>query len=178
VRLFLTVISLAALTACGGPSSGHTAAKGAQTLALADTVSTEDFIQLVANINEFQIEAAGIAGERATREDVKAFAGAVAVAHEAKQNELVAAAERVGLKAIPTLGPDQQERLAALRTASPEAFDALYLDQQIEAHEAWVDLFNDYLTQAPATPVRTWAENTNALFRTRLDRAHALEQAG
>ncbi len=141
-------------------------------------INNADFVQQVANSDAFEVQSSTIAEERGARANVKAFAAQMRVDHTATTAELTALAPRIGLAApTATISAENQARIDSLRGASGEAFDDLYLDQQVEAHENAVKLFQDYLANAPAGELRTWAETTLPKLQAHLTMVQGLENA-
>lgn len=170
-----------ALAACGQQAQttdAEPATVEQPAIPAAAAITNADFVQQVANADAYEVQAAEIAAERGMRAEVKTFAAQMRTDHTATSAELTALAPRIGVTApAAAVTPDNQARLDALRGASGEAFDDLYLDQQVEAHENTVRLFQDYLNNAPAGELRTWAETTLPKLQAHHTHVQGLENA-
>jgi putative membrane protein len=63
-----------------------------------------------------------------------------------------------------------------LAAAAPEAFDARYIDQQIEAHEAALGLMQTYARAGDNEAVRAWASRTAPAIENHLQMARGLKR--
>ncbi|HWA01415.1 MAG TPA: DUF4142 domain-containing protein [Caulobacterales bacterium] len=139
--------------------------------------SAEDFVQKVANSDSFEIQAAQLALTRSSNTDVKSFARMMRTDHTATTRELTDLAPTVNLQApTPALDADQQAKLENLRNATGTAFDSLYIDLQVQAHQDAVSLFDSFANSGQG-PLQQWAQTTLPKLRTHLDRAQALKNA-
>jgi putative membrane protein len=123
--------------------------------------NTEKFISTAAAAGEFEIAASKLAVTKASIPDVKLFAQQMITDHEAAAEALKAAAMKAG-RAAPTAGMDEEHarQVEELKTASGPAFDKLYVEQQLKAHEDAVALFTAYSKSAEGGPVKQFAEET------------------
>ncbi|MEJ0061385.1 MAG: DUF4142 domain-containing protein [Terricaulis sp.] len=179
-RILLAVSAFALTAACGQQATTTETPTPIEAPALPTVaqITNADFAQAVANSDAFEIQSAEIAAHRGVRADVKEFARMMRTDHTATTAELTGLAPTINLTApTPVLDADHNAKLEALRNASGEAFDDLYLDQQVEAHENAVSTFESYLTGAPQDPLRQWAETTLPKLRTHLERVRTLENA-
>jgi putative membrane protein len=178
----IAAVSALALAGCGqqaqqaeAPPVSEPLAPAAPTVA---QISDADFVQQVANSDAFEVQAAEIAVQRGVRADVKDLARMLRTDHTATTQELTTLAPTINLAApSPMVDGELATRLEALRNASGEAFDDLYLDQQVEAHENAIRTFQAYVSGAPQGALRQWAENTLPKLRTHLERTQTLENA-
>lgn len=173
-------VSALALAACGQQTTvATTEPPVAEAPAVAPAaISDADFVQAVANSDAFEIQSADLAIAHAGREDVKAFARMMKADHTTTSTQLAALAPTLSLTApTPVIDTSHQGKLDALSGASGEAFDDAYLDQQVEAHQAAVRLFEDYLAGAPVGPLQQWAATTLPTLRTHLQNVQSLENA-
>jgi len=176
----LLAVSALALAACGQQATTQTTETPAAPPAAstAAQMSDAEFAQAVANSDAYEIQTSELAGQRAARQDVKDFAAMMVREHQATTQELITLAPTLSLTApTPQLDSAHQARLDTLRGQSGESFDDAYLDEQVEAHENAVRLFETYLAGAQAGPLRDWATTTLPKLRTHLTQAQTLENA-
>jgi predicted outer membrane protein len=141
-------------------------------------LSSAEFAQRVANSNAFGIETSRIAAQQAKRADVKAFARTVASEREGAARQLAQIAPQVQVTVPePILEPEQQANLNTLRSAPSTEFDDAYLDQQVAEQRQTVRTFEEFVSTAPESPLREWAQRRLPQLQQQLARAEALEQA-
>jgi putative membrane protein len=179
--LILSVAGLA-LAACGQPPSNQAATEPAPAPPAAPmqraAVTPGEFVQTVANSDAFEIQSGQLAGQRAARDDVKAYGRMMVTAHQATTRDLSGVAPQVQLSApTPRLDATQQADLDKLKGLTGTAFDDAYLDQQTAVHERAVRAFETFVNEAADTPLRQWASQTLPTIRDHLARAQALENA-
>jgi putative membrane protein len=178
--ILIAVSALALTAACGqqATTTEVTPPPVAEAPPAPAQITNADFAQAVANTDAFEIQAAEIATQRGVRADIKEFARMMRTDHTATTGELTTLAPTLGLTApTPALDADHNAKLEALRNASGEAFDDLCLDQQVQAHQDAINLFQSYLAGAPQDALRQWAEATLPKLRTHHERAQSLENA-
>lgn len=178
---WIIAASALALAACGQQATTTAEAPADTTPVEAPVLgraTPADFVQTVANSDAFEIQSAEIAAQRGVRQEVKDFAAMMRTDHTATTQQLTTLAPTINLTApTPTLTAEQQSDLEALRNASNEDFDDLYLDQQVEAHENAVNAFEGYIRNAPQDQLRQWAETTLPKLRQHLEQVQGLENA-
>jgi putative membrane protein len=175
----LAAISALALAACGQSTQTAETPPAPEPAAPQQAAITEaDFVQLVANSDAFEIQVSQLASDRAARSEVKDFAAMMVRDHTATTQELTALAPTIGLTApTPVLDSEHQLKLDTLRGLSGAAFDDAYLDRQVEAHEAAISAFQNYIQSASAGPLRDWAQTTLPKLQTHLSSVQSLENA-
>jgi putative membrane protein len=182
-RTLLAAVAAMALAACGQQTDTDVAGTETTTeQAAADSqaaqVSDAQFVQTVANSDAFEIQSSELAAQRAARQDVKEFAAMMVRDHTATSQELRQLASQLNLTApTPQLDAAMSSRIDSLRGQSGEAFDDAYLDAQVNAHEQAVNAFENYVSNAPAGPLRDWANTTLPKLRTHLTQVQNLENA-
>lgn len=130
--------------------TGAEAEAGMGTAGTATTVTpadltAEQFVNTATVSNAFEIATSELALERATREDVRAFAQQMITEHNGATERLTAAAQADDTPApAPYLDARHQEMVAVLTDATAESFDQAYLEMQLNAHIESIALFNAY----------------------------------
>ena len=140
--------------------------------------SGQEYVDLAGSSDLFEIESARLAIEKATRPELRELAQTLLAHHQRSTTQLTAAVRETGepLDMNPQLSPEQQARIQALRAASGAAFDALYLDQQMEAHERALTLAAAYASEGQVDALRGHASAMAAPIQDHLSRIRALAQ--
>ncbi|HWJ73225.1 MAG TPA: DUF4142 domain-containing protein [Kaistia sp.] len=145
-------------------ASGFFAAAGLSVLitctaaVAAEPITPQAFVHDAGVAGVYEIQAAGIAMSNATRDDIRAFATEMVKDHTAIAAALKASAGSVAVPA--TVDKAGQAKLDALTAASGRAFDELYVDQQVAAHDGAVTLFSEFADTAPDGTLHDFAEKT------------------
>jgi putative membrane protein len=193
-RQFLTVgAALAALSvaACNKPADTKGAATPAEQAATPDanpaatvpTPSNEakapDFVAKAAASDMFEVDAAKIAQKRATNADVKKFAGEMITAHTKSTADLKKAIADSGAAITPpaALPNDLQGKLDDLNKADAKDFDKNYMDNQVDAHQAALDLMQRYAQDGDVAQIKAFAAAPAPVVQQHLDMARTIRDA-
>jgi putative membrane protein len=124
--------------------------------------SRSEFADTAQKAGTFEVESSKAAQTRATREDVKSFAGKMIKDHTAAGDQLKAAAVKDGvtLPASATLDDKPADKLRRLQEAKGEDFDSLYISEQRDAHDDAVSLFSKYSKNGEAGALKDFAAAT------------------
>ncbi|MCR6645321.1 MAG: DUF4142 domain-containing protein [Terricaulis sp.] len=142
------------------------------------SMTPTQFVQAAANADAFKVQSSQLAATRAARADVKELAATIERESNAASQALAALAPTISVPAPQaTIAEDRTDDLTDLRGKTGAEFDDAYLDDQVEAHNDAIQLYENYVRTAEAGPLRTWAESTLATLRTQRDRVQALENA-
>jgi putative membrane protein len=108
--------------------------------------STPVFVEEAASSDLYEVAAGELASEKGQSEAVKSFGRHMVEAHGKTTEELkgIVQSEKLAVKLPTEPNQKQQGMLSSLTEAKPEAFDQLYIEQQIKAHEEAADLFDKY----------------------------------
>ncbi|RAZ89529.1 DUF4142 domain-containing protein [Mesorhizobium hawassense] len=128
-------------------------------------VDTQTFVATVPNANAFEIQSSKLAEERSASADVKAFAADMIKDHAKVAEDFKAALSQgqttASIKpAGPALQPKEQQLLDELKGASGKAFDAKYIEMQIDAHKDAVALFSTYANSGDDPTMKEFAKKT------------------
>ncbi|MCF8503723.1 MAG: DUF4142 domain-containing protein [Caulobacter sp.] len=171
------------LAACGKKS--EEAAMGAPDANPSATIPTAaneaaapDFVSKAAISDMYEIESGKLALERATNPEVKAFAQMMVDMHTRTTEDLKTAINASGLiLTLPAALPeDKMKSLADLRAAKAEDFDKAYMDAQIDAHQATLDLMTRYAQDGDNATLTAAAAATAPVVQQHLDKADALRK--
>lgn len=125
----------------------------------------------------FEIESSKMAQAQAASAEVKTFASMLVKDHTKSTAELktIASKENITLSP-PTLAPDMQSKIDALKSAKGEQFDTLYLSQQVPAHETALKLMQGYAAGGDNEAVKAFASKTSTVVSKHLDEARAMSK--
>jgi putative membrane protein len=154
----LAAMATLALVACGVPS-------------------TPLFVEEAASGDLYEVAAGRLASEKGQSEAVKSFARHMVEAHGKTTEELkgIVQSEKLAVTLPSELDQKQQSMLEALTEAKPEAFDNLYIEQQIKAHEDAADLFDKYAERGENQALKQFAANTLPTIKRHLEEARKLK---
>lgn len=143
----------------------------------AAATSATEFAAAAAASDLFEIESSKMAQAQAQSPDVKMFASMLVKDHTSSTAELksIASKENIVLSP-PTLAPDMQSKIDALKNAKGAAFDTLYLTQQVPAHEAALKLHQGYAQSGDNASLKAFASKTSTVVSKHLDEARTMSQ--
>lgn len=132
----------------------------ASTTAWAQTPSAGDaeFVMKAAVGNQFEMEQAKLAMERATDPRIKDFAQRMMADHGDAMKKLTDAAGKAGQKPMATLDKPHQAMLDNLKGFNGTDFDKIYVADQIVAHAETVALLMDYQQNGQNSDLKVWAK--------------------
>ena len=134
-----------------------------------------EFAAMAAASDMFEIESSRLAAAQAKSAEVKSFAAMLVADHTKSTTELksIASKENITLSP-PSLAPDMQAKIDALRSAKGEAFDTMYLTQQVPAHETALKLHQGYAQSGENAALKAFAAKTSTVVSKHLDEARAM----
>lgn len=182
-------VAALSLAACGQQTETKGAATPAQQAATPDanpaatipTPSNEaaapDFVAKAAASDMFEVEAAKIAQKRSQNAEVKKFAGEMITAHTKSTADLKKAIADSGQAITPpaALPADLQGKLDDLNKA--DAFDKAYMDNQVDAHQAALDLLQRYAQDGDVAAIKAFAAATAPVVQQHYDQAKTIRDA-
>jgi len=140
------------------------------------TISAQEFTNRAAANDAFEIAASKLALDKSKSTVVRAFAQQMIDAHTKSTAKLKAAAGSATPAITPdaTIPPDMQKVLDALR-AENSGFDALFIKEQIVAHDRALTMLEEYSVNGDVESVRLFAAETAPVVRSHLDMARGLQ---
>jgi putative membrane protein len=136
---------------------------------------TREFLQAVANSDQFEIAEAQTVLTQSTNPDVRAFATRMLQDHQQHAQAVVDAAARSGLKPPEmAMSADQAQWLGALQSVKGVDFDKLYVRQQMLAHSSALAVVQIYATAGDYPEVRQMATSTLPLLTAHGDMVNQL----
>lgn len=139
--------------------------------------SAQDYIRVASAGDLFEIESSRLAQEKARNEPVREFAQILINEHSRSTEQLrTAASQAQPTLEVPTpqLNPQQQQMIAGLRAADPTAFDQLYLQQQLQAHQETLSALLGYAQSGEVASLRQHAATAAGSVQQHLSRVRAL----
>jgi putative membrane protein len=173
----------AALALCGwaGMTNVATAQPGAAGTAAAPGAPTSagDYARQAALGDMYEIQSSKLAETRATSPEVKKFARQMVTDHTGTTNALKAALASANVPATPptSLDPRRADMLRQLQGASGPAFDQMYVQQQMTAHEEALALHSSYAKGGDTPPLRTLASQTAQKVQSHIDMLRRMQAA-
>ena len=139
--------------------------------------NAQDFVNLAAKSDAFEIAAAKLATTNAASPEVKAFAQQMIKAHTDSTAKIKAAAgkSRPAVMPDPALTADQKEDLDELRQKKGAAFDEEYVDGQVDAHEDALALMRSYASGGTHAELKAVAGEIAPVVEGHLKMARDLE---
>lgn len=150
-------------------ATGNMAATGTAT-------APQEFVTQAAASDLFEIETSRLAAEQAEDPKVKQFAQMLVADHTKSTNELktIAASLQPAVTVAPTLRPDMQSKLDALKEAKGADFDRLYMSQQVPAHQEALTLHRGFADAGQEPQLKTFATKTADVVQKHLTEAQAI----
>ena len=140
-------------------------------------LSPQEFATTMAASDRFEIESARIIMGKSPSAAVREFAGMMVRDHSASTERLKAAVGTtpdLSLPATPALSAAQQTQLDQLRSANGNEAAALYLGQQVMAHETALAMLSAFAAHGTHEGLKAFAGDTANAVRTHLDRIRTL----
>ena len=154
-----------------GAAVGQTSAK---VLGANDTGA---FVSNASQSDMYEIEAARMAQSRSKNPGVTAFAKKMAVQHTAMTNQMKPLMLAANMTPADNLDQRRQGLLDNLKTASDAAFDKVYIDQQVAAHEEALTLMRGYADQGDDAGLQAGAAKAIPKIEAHLAEVQTLQQA-
>jgi len=184
-RSMLVISAVALIAACGQKVEDKTVAQqpDANPAATIPTPANEagapDFVAKAVASDIFEIDTSRAALEKSSSAEVKKFAQEMIDAHSKSGNDLKAAIATAGLTITPdtNLPKDKADKVAELRDTDAKDFDKAYLNAQVDAHQATLDLMQRYANDGDNAALKAFAAATAPVVQAHYDHAKALRDA-
>ena len=169
---------IAAFLLASGPALAQTAGeKSGVKAVLGMAPTTSDFVQQAAVSDMYEIQSSELALQRGDP-NTKAFAEQMISAHRKTSEELKGLVASGKVKeALPTkLDFPRQEKFDQLKGLRGAEFSEFYEDEQVEAHEDAVSLFERYAEAGDNPALKDWAGKTLPVLKHHLEKAKQLDK--
>ena len=145
------------------------------TMMTAAPATASEFAAMAGASDLFEIESSRLAATQAKSAEVKSFAAMLVADHSKSTAELKAIASKENITlSPPSLAPDMQSKIDALKAVNGAAFDTLYLTQQVPAHESALKLHQGYAASGDNAALKAFASKTSTVVSKHLDEARAM----
>ena len=192
MRRAATLIALITglLAGCGGPAdenaataTGSAVVNGAPDAGVTGTpvppapTTGGQYVALASGGDLYEIEAARLALQKATSDQVKGLAEMILADHQRSTRQLAEAAAQASppLALAAVMSPDHQTGIDILRRTNGRAFDTTWLRQQVLAHEQALNMVTHYARSGDVPALRRHAAGTIEPIQRHLIRARSLE---
>lgn len=128
-----------------GKPANMPAAEAVEAAQDATALTREGYANAAAVANMYEIEAANIAWERSNSDEVKAFAKMLIADHTASNAKLEVIVNQMEGSLPSSLDDGHQRMIDELNDADDAAFDAVYMAQQVTAHERALQMHENYI---------------------------------
>lgn len=133
------------------------------------------FVMMAGASDLFEIESSRMAVQKAQRPEVRQYAQMLIQHHMMTTQQVTAAARAAGMNPPPPqLMPMQQRMLDELRATSNANFDAVYLRQQVPAHEMALALHRNYAQRGDTPSLRSAANGAVPIVTQHLEQARQM----
>jgi len=139
------------------------------------TETTEGLVTGVTLADMYQIEAGHIAQAKAQSSAVKDFGKQMVTEHTAMSNQMKHIFVATNTKIPTELGARGKRMINDLNAATPEAFDKLYLSQQLSAQSGELTLLSAYAEGGESSDIRPAAANAVPKVKAHLAKVHELQ---
>jgi putative membrane protein len=164
----------------GAADTGMAPATPTDTGAVSARLSDPNIVALLDEANKADSSAGALARTKATNQEVKDFARLMTSEHHALRQQGQQLAKQLNLTPEPPandpLKPLAESEMAALKSAAkgPE-FDRVYIEQEIAAHKAVLDLVENAEGQAQNEQLKALIEKAKPVIQKHLDQAEAIQ---
>jgi putative membrane protein len=155
------------------PTVPAEAATDSETLS-PDVAGAAVYANNAAYADMYEIESANLAWERATSEEVKAFAKMLIADHTASSAKLAVLVDQAQGELPSSLDDKHQKMIDALEAADDASFTQLYLDQQVAAHKEALKLHTDYADSGALAEFKQFAAETAKVVKHHLGEVEKL----
>ena len=114
------------------------------------------YVTAAGQSDKFEVMEGQLAQTMGSTDKVRAFGQKMVADHTKSTTEVMQAAKLSGLPKTPppALRPDQQDMVARLKATSGPAFDQLYIQQQMQSHQAALMVQQNYALHGTAKPLK------------------------
>ncbi|XSG82214.1 MAG: DUF4142 domain-containing protein [Methyloligella sp. ZOD6] len=137
-----------------------------------------EFAKDAAMSDLYEIEAGRIAAEKGQSDAVRSYGQKMVDAHSKTSDELkqIVQAEKIDVKLPTDLDAAHRDMIEELNDADPSEFDEEYAEQQVDAHQAAADIFEEYSEDGDKGALKDFAAKTLPVIQGHLEEAKQLEE--
>jgi putative membrane protein len=134
----------------------------------------DDFVEDASAKGVAEVEAGKLAEEKGTAADVKAFGAMMVKDHTAANEKLKAIADQKKLEVSTDAELLDKAKSMILELRSAKSFDQAYANNQVKAHEATIEIFEDEIKNGDDAQLKEFATATLPKLKAHLEQAKAL----
>jgi len=137
-----------------------------------------DFAETAAMSDLYEIEAGRIAAEKGQSDAIRSFGEMMVKDHSQTTSELkqIVQSEKIDVELPTELDSSHQDMIDELNEAEPDQFDEEYASQQVDAHQAAIDVFEDYAEDGDNGALKDFAGKTLPTLQQHLEKAKQLSE--
>lgn len=139
--------------------------------------SADDFVEDASAKGVAEMQAGKLAEEKGTAADVKSFAAMMVSDHTAANDKLRAIAEQKKLKVSTDAQMMDKAKAMVLDLRTAKSFDQAYANNQVKAHEATIEIFEDEIKNGDDADLKAFATQTLPTLKAHLEQAKVLAAA-
>ena len=134
------------------------------------------YVDAAGKSDMFEMESSKIALQKSKDAGVRSYAQMMIKHHTKTTAATTAAAKKAGMTPLPPVADAGiTASLGELNAAAPAHFDRVYIDQQLPAHQAALDLHSSYASGGDQAPLRTSAKAAVPIVQSHIDMATKLQ---
>jgi putative membrane protein len=137
----------------------------------------DDFVEDASAKGVAEVEAGKLAQEKGTAADVKTFGAMMVKDHTAANEKLKSIADQKKLEVSTDAELMDKAKAMILDLRSAKSFDQAYANNQVKAHEATIEIFEDEIKNGNDDQLKTFATETLPKLKAHLEQAKALAKA-
>lgn len=172
--MFLRTIMLTTALVVSGPVFAQDSNASPTSTAPATVTDPAEFASMAAVSNMFEIESSNLALDKASSDEVKAFAEQMIADHTKAGEEMATAAGEEGVVPASQMDQRHQQILNDLNALDGEDFDAAYIRAQVQAHDEAVAMFEGYAADGAEGPLKEFAAATLPTLQQHQSHAHEM----
>lgn len=139
--------------------------------------ASDDFVEDASAKGVAEVEAGKLALEKGTAADVKTFADMMVKDHTAANQKLKALADKKNIDVSDDAELLDKAKAMILELRSAKSFDQAYANNQVKAHEATIEIFEDEIKNGEDAELKAFATETLPKLKAHLVEAKKLAAA-
>ncbi|AIS17784.1 membrane protein [Pseudomonas rhizosphaerae] len=139
--------------------------------------ASDDFVEDASAKGVAEVEAGKLAQEKGTAADVKTFADMMVKDHTAANQKLKALADKKNIDVSDDAELLDKAKAMILELRSAKSFDQAYANNQVKAHEATIEIFEDEIKSGEDAELKAFATETLPKLKAHLEAAKKLAAA-
>ena len=137
----------------------------------------DDFVEDASAKGVAEVEAGKLAQEKGTAADIKAYGTMMIKDHTAANEKLKAIADQKKLEISTDAELLDKAKAMILDLRSAKSFDQAYANNQVKAHEATIEIFEDEIKNGDDADLKQFATATLPTLKAHLEKAKALAKS-